>query len=946
MQHLVKRLYHNGPRSTSSVEAAEDLLTSVGVDKLFEKEVSHALMYMAFTCDFYHHDAGNLLSAVKSRSGSRQFVWQLVIEGFDQEGYRLTSDHFLYLYRALLAIASEDEELDLQRLWGGKWQQAETQLSFLKAFLFSPTDAFAFWEAPRYRPAYSLDLFDGASEEVLSQAQAGLVNQYSSIAAVTAIFDLVLVSDDPSASVPDGDAIIGHFIQNHLAVFVVSALSIPQPWTSNQTLFLFKCFRIFMMKRNEDYPFALEGAWRQSPEWVFQQLHQLFVLDPMTTDTIFDLAREFGWMDYILKFIVPLSLDLACRLNRESELDLEHWVKTKAEGHSAEHVAATLKRFLQIKAEDETRVQRRDQPGPTSVTMAVKTVFALLLTLEDFVSDPEILTPILQKCVATYPRLINYGEGYDEIIDANGENGNGLSEDIDKQMQELLGKMYREELSFREVLELMRRYKTSQEPAQQDLFTCIVHGLFDEYNCYHEYPPEALMKTAVMFGGIINFRLISGIPLKVGLGLILDAVRNSQADEPMYKFGVEALEQLTGRLSEWAGVCNILVQIPALRNTTVYQKAEEVLRDQGHEFDPDADLNGVNGMPDALALTNGNLDDLLAPDTSTNNFRALHIDPPTNRYVEPEESVQEAISFVLNNISPDNLEEKLEAVEEALKEEYHQWFARQLVDNRAKTQPNYHHLYLDIIEKLESRPLMSEILRTTYACAIKMLNAESTINSSMERTYLKNIGSWLGLLTIAKDKPVKHKNIYFRDLLLEAFDTQRLVVVIPFTCKVLTQGATSTVFKPPNPWLMDVISLLMELYHFADLKLNLKFEIEVLCKELKMDPKNVEPSTMVRDRPLQIEEEMAAVASIPDGMDMFEDFLSLQSIEPSGTRDFHQLSSCQVCHSWKIGSSIHHRKSRNLSAQLLMKPSPRLSKKSLPQWSSGPSRSLLYLLRS
>jgi CCR4-NOT transcription complex subunit 1 len=876
-QSLVKSLHHNGNRSTASIEAAEELLTSGGVDKLSEAEVANALLYIAFTSDFYHHNASNFTSAVRSKSSRRHFVWQLVIENLDQEGYHVTQEHFLCLYRALLPITSEEKDLDVQGLWGGKWQQAETQLSFLKAFLFSSTDSFAFWQAPHYRPAYALDLFDGASQQVLTQARIGLMNQYSSLQAVRAIFDLALIPDDASISVADRDDIIGHLIQNNLAVFVVSALSIPQPWTNSQTLFLFKCFRVFMMKQNEDYPFALEGAWRQSPEWVFQQLHQLFVLDPMTTNEIFDLAREFGWMDYMLKFIVPLSLDLACRLHRESKLDIEQWVKKKGEGHPTEHVAATLKRFLQIKAEDETRVQRRDQPGPTSVTMAVKTVFALLLTLEDFVSDPEILTPIQQKCVATYPRLINYGEGFDDIIDRNSENGNGLSEEIDRQMQELLGKMYREELSFREVLELMRRYKTSQDPAEQDLFTCIVHGLFDEYNCYHEYPPEALMKTAVMFGGIINFRLISGIPLKVGLGLILEAVRSSQADEPMYKFGVEALEQLTGRLPEWAGVCNILIQIPTLRCTTIYRKAEEVLRDRGHDFDPESDLNGVNGMPDALALTNGNLDDLLTPDMSAHNFRALHADPTMSRYVEPEESAQEAISFVLNNISPDNLEEKLEAVEDALKEEYYIWFARQLVDHRAKTQPNYQHLYLEIVEKLEKQKLMSEVLRTTYACAIKLLNAESTVNSSLERTHLKNIGSWLGLLTIAKDKPVKHKNIYFRDLLLEAFDTQRLVVAIPFTCKVLTQGANSTVFKPPNPWLMDIIALLMELYHFADLKLNLKFEIEVLCKELKMDPKTLSPSTMVRDRPLQMEEDLAAAPSIPDGLDMFED-LSLASI--------------------------------------------------------------------
>ena len=869
--NLVKHMHHAGSRSTTSVEAIDDTLTSHGADQSLEAEVANALLYIAFTEDLYHHDANMLVKTLTSRLEGRSFSWDLVIQGLDQRGYRVTIQQFLCLYRALLPVAIESKEFNLHRLWGGKWDNAETQLSFLKAFLFSPSDAVPFWELPQNDHAYSLELFEGASEEVLSRARDGRQNQYSSLAAITAIFDLVLVPNDEPSSVPERDEIIGHFIQNHLAIFVVSALHIHEPWTNNQTVFLFRCFRVFMMKQNSDYLFALEGAWRQSPEWVFQQLHQLFVYDPMTTNIIFDLAQELGWMNYILKFMVPLSLDLACRLHREGELDIEQWIKERGEGQPAEQVAATLKRFLQIKAEDETRVQRKDQPGPTSVTMAVKTVYALLNALEDFVGDPDILTPIQQKCVATYPRLINYGEGLDEIIDKNGEGGNGLSEEIDKQMQELLGKMYREELSFREVLELMKRYKTSTEPTEQDLFTCIVHGLFDEYNCYHEYPPEALMKTAVMFGGIINFRLISGIPLKVGLGLILDAVRNSQAEEPMYKFGVEALEQLTSRLPEWAGVCNILTQIPTLRGTFVYQRAEEILRDQGHEFDPESDLNGVNSLPDALALTNGDLDDFLAPDAAARTFRALHADPSLIAFAEPEEGVQEAIAFVLNNISPDNLAHKLKVVKECLKEEHHQWFARQLVEHRAKTQPNYHHLYLEIAEKLRDRPLMMELLRATYACAVKMLNAESTITSGTERTHLKNIGSWLGLLTIAKDKPIKHKNIYFRDLLLEAFDSQRLVVAIPFTCKVLMQGASSTIFKPPNPWLMDIVALLMELYHFADLKLNLKFEIEVLCKELELDPKHLEPSNMVRNRPLQMEEDLAAAAGMSDGLDAFED---------------------------------------------------------------------------
>lgn len=49
---------------------------------------------------------------------------------------------------------------------------------------------------------------------------------------------------------------------------------------------------------------------------------------------------------------------------------------------------------------------------------------------------------------------------------------------------------------------------------------------------------------------------------------------------------------------------------------------------------------------------------------------------------------------------------------------------------------------------------------------------------------------------------------------------------------------------------MAVISLLAELYHFAELKLNLKFEIEVLCKALDIDLDTVEATTILRTRPL------------------------------------------------------------------------------------------------
>ena len=43
------------------------------------------------------------------------------------------------------------------------------------------------------------------------------------------------------------------------------------------------------------------------------------------------------------------------------------------------------------------------------------------------------------------------------------------------------------------------------------------------------------------------------------------------------------------------------------------------------------------------------------------------------------------------------------------------------------------------------------------------------------------------------------------------------------------------VFKPPNPWIMGIMNVLAELHQEPELKLNLKFEIEVLCKTLSLE---------------------------------------------------------------------------------------------------------------
>lgn len=207
------------------------------------------------------------------------------------------------------------------------------------------------------------------------------------------------------------------------------------------------------------------------------------------------------------------------------------------------------------------------------------------------------------------------------------------------------------------------------------------------------------------------------------------------------------------------------------------------------------------------------------------------------------------ILFIVNNLAPSNLEAKLTDARRLITPDIHRWFSSYLVLQRVSIEPNNHGLYTQFLDGMERASLLRHVLHETYAKVRMLLNSDKTVQSTTERTLLKNLGSWLGGLTLARNKPIRHRNIAFKELLIQGYDSNRLIVAIPFVCKVLEQCSKSTVFAPPNPWLMAVLRLLVELYQFAELKLNLKFEIEVLCKSLNVDLKDIQPTTILRSRP-------------------------------------------------------------------------------------------------
>ena len=866
---LAKDIQGHGPGVTASLEAAKETLA--WGHTINEAQVAGALLFMILTPDWQLYRPLIFVSAVRE-SVERNFEWQQVVRGFDRHGLAVSKDQFLTLFNALLPIAQQDPQFDIQTLWGGRWRHPATQLSFVLAFTSLPPSELDATVIPGLRQAYDPDECVDGPEAVAQHIDEARRNAMISVDAVTAIFDLVLNADN-SPSPEDTDA-AKEVVGANIGFFLCSAVGVPKPWTPNQQSIMAKMLTPFLVKQQPDYSFVLHCLWKQDKQWVAARLIETHLEDPIKLPVLLEHAQEHGWLGDLCTMMNGFGVDLAALAHRRGYLDLNQWAQDKM-SRGQNELAVALSKFLLIKAQDEMRTVRKEQPAPRTVSLSIKTVYTMLDILEEHTADrPEELVSLERQCIQAFPRLINYDEGYDDIIENNGIDSNSLSDSTDEKMQELYKRMYSNDLEVRDIIESLQEYKNSLDSDKQDLFACMVHGLFDEYVCFNEYPLVPLATTAVLFGGIISCGLISDLTLRVGLGMVLEAVRDYNPETSMYKFGLQALLHFLNRLEEWPGYCNQLVQVPGLQGTEAYGKAVEVLGQNAPQGALDSEVNGVNGL---LNLTNGDLDDFLSPETNIQQFKSVHADPrpPSDLYEDPDEQTQDKVLFVLNNVSEQNLDVKLNDLQDALDERHHHWFASYLVQERAKLQPNYQQLYLDVLQLLGNKTLWAEVLRETFVGVQKLLNAESTLNSATERTHLKNLGTWLGSLTIARDKPIKHKNISFKDLLIEGYESQRLLLVIPFTCKVLNQATKSVIFKPPNPWLMEIIRTLLELYTEFELKLNQKFDIEILCQELNIDLKTTEPSQDIRDR-RDHANEMAA-PMLPDGVDGFED-LSLGGI--------------------------------------------------------------------
>ncbi|CAH1107243.1 unnamed protein product [Psylliodes chrysocephalus] len=452
-----------------------------------------------------------------------------------------------------------------------------------------------------------------------------------------------------------------------------------------------------------------------------------------------------------------------------------------------------------------------------------------------------------------------------------------VSKDIEDEANNYFQRIYNHPpnptLSIDEVLNMLKRFQDSHNKREKEVFNCMLRSLFEEYKFFPQYPDKELHVTAQLFGGIIERGIVTSyVALGLALRFVLEALKKPEGSK-MYYFGIAALDRFKSRLKEYHKYCEHVRAIPHFSDFP--QHLQEYVECGLQSLEPTHKPDGPV-LPPSLAamLAPPNAASTVYKTTSVSTTVPSKVTTPSNtmssrpsianatnidtllvatekeeKAIAPPEPLQDKTAFIFNNLSQLNLKQKCDELKELVTDEYYPWLAQYLVMKRASIEFNFHCLYSNFLDTLGINEILRLVTRETFRNIRVLLRSDKAIANFSDRSLLKNLGHWLGMLTLARNKPILQIDLDLKSLLTEAYHKgqQELLYVVPFVAKVLESCAKSKVFKPPNPWTIALMNVLAELHSEGDLKLTLKFEIEVLCKHLEIDVTQLKASVYLKD---------------------------------------------------------------------------------------------------
>ncbi|KAK9916879.1 hypothetical protein WJX75_008268 [Coccomyxa subellipsoidea] len=811
-----------------------------------------------------------------------------IAEHLDHDSFALPDARAFLLLMSLWRRATGEKAFPLSTAIQRVWKNAPGQIAFLRFASTAPPEIFSFEGAARKLPP--LEGLQGNKSPMGTPNQAWLALDLLSTlsflyeaghgAAVRQILEL------PLAQCPE--------------VLVLSFASARSDWSA---LARDACdaFVVKSIASGPNSPLVLPRLWAANREALLRGVVALYEKDANNISRVLDVCQDLKALTDVLEATpFAFALELAALAARREYLNLEKWLQERLTAHGVPFVQAALK-FLDAKL---TGPPLPEGPQASRVPLSAESRAILLRVLAG--AAPNLAPEI----AAEVSRLTSIAQGV-AVPGLPAVPAQPLfPQDVEDEANDNFQKVYQGKETSDHLLARLQAFKQGSTKEQQ-VYACMVHNLFDEYRFFPKYPEKERHITALLLGGLVQRGLVDGNNLRLALQLMLTAVK--EQSPKMLTFGVNALLVCQERLTSLPQICQAVLQVPAVREASpelaqlcervvagadpaagVAEAAKPPLLPPGQLADakvaeaPDAaakaklqngsgleggspgvsleaqpfpqtppglTASGVVGSAGSVgSLTPAQAGLAMDPNRAFQAINAETLEQASQNvdYPVPPQSVQDKVAFHVNNLSTSNLGAKAGDIKKALTPESWPWFANYMVVKRAAQEPNFHGLYIELTEAIGDRELQAKLLETTYKYVRILLRSERVRTHSGERSLLKNLGSWLGRLTIARSKPVRHRDMDLKGIIYEAYEQGRMIAVLPFVNKVLEPCKDSKVFKPPNPWVQSILALVAEIYAQDKLKLNLKFEIELLFRNMGIQISDAKPSSTLAAHKRQI----------------------------------------------------------------------------------------------
>ena len=545
------------------------------------------------------------------------------------------------------------------------------------------------------------------------------------------------------------------------------------------------------------------------------------------------------------------SVNLAIYAAKRDKLNLKQWLEeriSKVEDEFIEAILDYIKKNLISQCTGNSNNNLLEKAQLTSESLAI--------ILESVIKSCET-NKLSQKtkkyCIEIYKNIFDLFEEL-QIQSIN-------IEEIDKEAHQILTSMYKDEICVDDVINKLISYNNSTNQKENEKYAFILHYIFNEMQFYYQYPEKELKKAAELFGKIINNNVIDGILLTIVLKFILEGIKKGQG--AMYIFGTIALNQFIGKISHWPNYMNSLIDLSSIKNEKeLYQKLLKQFNEskkkekgigsengRGEEGESllesgDKNVDAATGEECFLGKEENNMpklydmklkDKLSGPAIS---FNAMSKENQNKSQISEE--IIEKIKFIFDSLkNKPNIQDKIKELKPLFKEEevikwFSQFFISLLYTENISVYPKYY----EIFDQLKNKELHKEIISSTIAAIKKELGSNNSDNMNSVKSKLKNLGNWLGEYKISKDRPILAKDLDFKTLIIEAGESGKLNLVIPFICCVFRFAHNSKVFKVTNPWINSILNLLAELNLHPSVDQMVKEEIKGLFKALQVDLNN------------------------------------------------------------------------------------------------------------